>query len=677
MRHKHDVLSKISLTEELILLMLDEKTGYLEVSPGWEFSCVMAGTVIADLTLRGRIDTDLERLYLTDPTPTGDDVLDMVLQEIAATKKVYDTQYWIEKNTSRVDHIISTYFDRLVDRKIIVQELGGFFSPARLVSRSGIYPSNDLETYREAKLRITELILNDTIPDPHDAILVAMMNVCIGFKHLLHEEDHVERQDRIDWISKLDLVGRTVATAVKNSTIRPRLEIPQIKPVPKVKMKDILRQKDFFRGWISRGLYGLYKHHGPIMKMPFDMKGHPLYVMVGQDANQWFQKHGRYYLRTKEFMRDIEHEIDDANASLHSSDGSDHFKMRKSMKDAYSRSALGKRLPDLYEYHRSFIGKWKEGDEIAVGPAFRRLARVQVSRISLNVDVSEFEEELMEFIHRVMMTHGLGLPSFILKTPKMKRYRKYAIQLKDMVIQSHTPRQRKGKPVDMADKFLEINRNAPYALSELDLTYSIVSTMFVSIYMGSTLAFIIHCLLKNPDIHEAVYKEAEKIFGNGKVPKEKDFSLENIDVTHRVILESARMFAVVPWQVRGVVNQFKFDNYEIPSGSRLILGGTAAHYDEDLFRNPNKFDIDRYLPERAEHKQPGTYAPYGLGTHTCPGQRQMNLQLVVNTMLLVYHLNLELVNKNRELKINPLPTSSPRKNVKFRVVGIRNPIPAA
>ena len=45
----------VRLTEELILLMLNEQSGYLEMVPGWDFSCVMAGAVIADLALESRI----------------------------------------------------------------------------------------------------------------------------------------------------------------------------------------------------------------------------------------------------------------------------------------------------------------------------------------------------------------------------------------------------------------------------------------------------------------------------------------------------------------------------------------------------------------------------------------------------------------------------------------------
>ncbi len=103
------------LTEELILLMLNEQSGYLEMVPGWNFPCVMAGAVIADLALEGRIDTDLESLYLIDATPTGDELLDPTLLEIRETRESSSTQYWIERNTARSEEIVTVTLDRLVE----------------------------------------------------------------------------------------------------------------------------------------------------------------------------------------------------------------------------------------------------------------------------------------------------------------------------------------------------------------------------------------------------------------------------------------------------------------------------------------------------------------------------------------------------------------------------------
>ncbi len=212
----------IRLAEELILLMLNERTGYLEMVPGWNFSCVMAGAVIADLALEDRIDTDLDALYLVDPSPTGDDLLDPTLNEIAESRETRDSQYWIERNTARSEEIVSATLDRLVERGILDYESGGFWTLSRSVSRSGHYPISDERTRQEAKARVLSVILNDFIPDPRDAILVALMHTCDGFKLLLPPEEYEEKLERIETIAKLDLVGRSVASAVRESTATPR-----------------------------------------------------------------------------------------------------------------------------------------------------------------------------------------------------------------------------------------------------------------------------------------------------------------------------------------------------------------------------------------------------------------------------------------------------------------------
>ncbi len=107
------VQSPIRLAEELILLMLNERSGYLEMVPGWSFACVMVGAVIADLALENRLDTDLNTLSLVNASPTGDNLLYPTLNDIAESKEASDTQYWIERNAGRSDEIVMATLDRL------------------------------------------------------------------------------------------------------------------------------------------------------------------------------------------------------------------------------------------------------------------------------------------------------------------------------------------------------------------------------------------------------------------------------------------------------------------------------------------------------------------------------------------------------------------------------------
>ena len=669
------VQSPIRLAEELILLMLNEQSGYLEMVPGWSFSCVMAGSVIADLALEDRIDSDLNRLYLVDPTPIGDKLLDPTLKEIAESRESSDTQFWIERTAGRSEEIVTATLDRLVERKILDYEMGGFWGLSRSVSRSGTYPTSDFHVRQEAKSRVLSVILNDDIPDPSDAILIALMHTCGGFKLVLSPEDYEEKLERIETIAKLDLVGRSVASAVRDSTAQPKTRrVIQAKPIPKLRFVDILRQRDLRSGNIPKAMNGIFREYGPVVQLPFKIRKSTVVALMGPDTNQWVNKYGRFYLRSKDYIQDLERAFG-ATRTMPGMDGAEHYRMRKSLQGAYSRAALGRKLPELIHQCRQSLCRWNEGEVLRAGPTFKKHVSSQISHLVIGVDCSHYVDELLEYEHRALVTQVQGaLPKFMLRTPKMKRYGKRVRELQEAITASHTPAQRRGKPPDIADAILELHKNDPQFLPETDITFPFVASMVASIYLGSGLAFAVYSMIRHPDLYAKIQREAELLFGNGREPQAEDFSHESIDVTVRLCMESARLYPVIPWQLRTVMNECIVSGYEIPAKTMLLICQTATHYAEDLFKDPLDFDIDRYLPDRAEHTTPGAYAPYGLGTHTCLGSRWVELQMAVNILLIAYHLKLDVMPADYKLGFNPFPTSSPNKKLKFRVAQIRNPI---
>ena len=111
-----------------------------------------------------------------------------------------------------------------------------------------------------AKTRVLNTILNDVIPDPRDAILIGLMHTCDGFKLILSEEDYRESLERIETLSKPDLVGRTVSAAVRESAFKPKTRrILRTKRIPRLRIVDILRQSDFRRGNIAKGLCHIFE----------------------------------------------------------------------------------------------------------------------------------------------------------------------------------------------------------------------------------------------------------------------------------------------------------------------------------------------------------------------------------------------------------------------------------
>ena len=665
----------IRIAEELILLMLDEQSGYLEMVPGWDFSCVMAGAVLADLALERRIETDLERLYLVDSNPTGDDLLDPTLKDIAASEEKSDAQFWIERNTRHADEIVAATLDRLVARNILTHQTGGFWGLSRDVSRSGTYPTQANETRGESKARVLSVILNDEIPDPRDAILVALMHTCGGFKLLLEEEDYEERLDRIELVARLDLIGRTVAAAVKDSTAKPKTRrVLQTRPIPRLGFLGFLRQRDLLSGNIPKAMYGIYRKHGPVVRMPFKIQGAPVVALMGPDVNRWVNRHGRFYLRSKDYIERLENAFG-ASRSMPGMDGAEHYRMRKSLQSAYSRATLARRLPELIDNCRTSLGRWRQGDVFRGAEGFQHHVSSQISHLTMGVDCSHYVDELLAFEHRALVTRVQGtLPEFMLSTPRMKRYGKHVRRLQEAITASHTPAQRKGKPRDIADALLDLHKSDPQFLPETDLTFPFVAAMVASIYLGSGLAFAVYNMVRHPEVYARIRGEAESLFGNGREPNDDDFSHDSVDVTVRLCMESSRMYPVIPWQLRTVMNECVVSGYGIPTNTMTLICQTVPHYSDDLYKDPLKFDIDRYLPDRAEHLKPGAYAPYGLGTHMCLGHRWVELQMAVNVLLIAHHLQLEVAPDNYRMGINPFPTLAPNRKLKFRVAQLTNPL---
>ncbi|MCY4192226.1 MAG: GPP34 family phosphoprotein [Rhodospirillaceae bacterium] len=64
----------MNLVHELVLLLLNEESGYFHQVPGWNLNCALARASLADLALLGRLDMDLDHLFVAGPATTEDSI---------------------------------------------------------------------------------------------------------------------------------------------------------------------------------------------------------------------------------------------------------------------------------------------------------------------------------------------------------------------------------------------------------------------------------------------------------------------------------------------------------------------------------------------------------------------------------------------------------------------------
>ncbi len=664
----------LSLPEELILMLLNQETGYFHQVPGWNLNCAVCGAVLAELSLLSRIDTDMESLFLVDPTETGNPTLDPILKEIIREPTQRNTRFWIERFAARAESIIDLVLDRLVDLKILEHHDGNFWTLSRTGWQTELHGATQEGSASQfIKTRISRTIFSKEIPDPRDIIVICLINTCDVFRFIFQLDDESEK--RIQALCKIDLIGRSIANAVTQTLIGPLFRHSSLvkKEIPSVSLPKLLINPHTRKGNIPALFADLTQKYGPVFQIrpPFQ---EPMIFLSGAKVNRWVHRNGRMYLRARDYFTDIE-KVYGASGLIPSLDGAEHFRLRKAMQPGYSRERLEGSLSPLYGYIRAFMGDWKVGSSVHAVRLCRRMINAQISPLVLSIDSQDIVEDLIKFKERALTTHVAKiLPKFLLHTPDMKRPAK-AIDVAMQRVQSvHTPAQRAGCPRTLADDLLSLYASDPQFLPESNMGFSLSAPMLASMYLGDALAFALYAMASHPELYSRIRSEADALF-DGPDPDKKGFAKSEIDVTNRFIMECMRMYPIVPMSLRNVMNSCVIENYALPVGTRVFIAQTAPHYMEDVFPNPFSFDIDRYLPPRNEHLSPG-YAPYGLGTHTCLGFRWVELQLAVNLLMVAHYFTLEVSPANYKLRFNPFPSMSPSKRMKFRIAEQRRALPA-
>jgi hypothetical protein len=171
---------------------------------------VLAGAALMELALDNRVDSDLEQLILVDGKPTGDDILDDVLERLGQAGAGLSVAAALELITANAEQYQERALKRLVAKGILREDDGRFL----WVFRTRRYPVVDDREQREVKARLREILLTDEIPDPRDVVLICLIDACGLLDLVLTPDEIAGTKIRVEQLSRLDLIGQAVTKAV-------------------------------------------------------------------------------------------------------------------------------------------------------------------------------------------------------------------------------------------------------------------------------------------------------------------------------------------------------------------------------------------------------------------------------------------------------------------------------
>ena len=181
------------------------------------------------------------------------------------------------------------------------------------------------------------------------------------------------------------MIGRAIAAAVTQSIVAPALRRPSLtKPIPTVSLRDLVFNRELRQGRLPAGFANLAEKYGPVfeLRLPFRQN---MIVLAGLKTNQWAHRKGRVFLRAKDYFEGVDKAYG-VSRSMHSTDGADHFRFRKSLQPAYSRKTLTRRLDEVYDLARTHMASWDVGTTMPVQVMLRPLLNAQTSPLLASID---------------------------------------------------------------------------------------------------------------------------------------------------------------------------------------------------------------------------------------------------------------------------------------------------
>jgi cytochrome P450 len=156
----------------------------------------------------------------------------------------------------------------------------------------------------------------------------------------------------------------------------------------------------------------------------------------------------------------------------------------------------------------------------------------------------------------------------------------------------------------------------------------------------SLLTSFLMSLRDHPRVADALLAEQREVVGAAPLRVDHLRGLVRLDAA---LKEVERLLPPISLGQRGVAAAVEVGGYHLPAGTMVIYSPYVTHRLPQVYRDPERFDPDRFLPPREEHKTtPYALVGFGGGPRLCIGLAfaQLEAKIVASLLLRRYRWQL-------------------------------------
>ena len=414
----------------------------------------------------------------------------------------------------------------------------------------------------------------------------------------------------------------------------------------------------------------LFRAYGPVFQLRQPGQD-PRIILAGPEINVFMARYEDKYFTTGEHWAQFDAMISQRQGGMAGArDGVANRQRRAQSSRQWSRARILDQVPRMISIILEHTQDWQPGSRIAVHACMRRIVAEQLGRLLLGVSPGQYLDAFVTYLNATLAsTLGIGNTSddhadAAVLQRAVERVNEFSRTAYEAHLAHPYPN---GKP-DMLDEAIDAMRDGelPEASRLAILRIVVLAPLLAGIdTVANSLCFMLYALLAHPNAGRRVQTEVDAAWSQGMLSWER---LKQMPDLRGAMMETLRRYPVAPGHRARVARPLTLAGYRLEPGQDVEVAMTVPHFLEELYPRPLHFDIERFRPPRNEHRQPGAYAPFGLGDHACLGAGIAEVQMMVIMATLLSSYTLQLDPPDYRLTIAYDPTPVPGNHFQVQVV---------
>lgn len=342
-------------------------------------------------------------------------------------------------------------------------------------------------------------------------------------------------------------------------------------------------------------------------------------------------------------------------------DGAEHAHYRSLLTPAFRAEPMDQAIDSIAEVVRTQLHQHIDQDRVEFYDVFKRLAFAVAGRVLLGIDTEPHTPQLVRWFNQ--FSAGLFTP-FPWSLPGTTFGR--ALKARQHIaayFQGVIDEKRQSPEFNALRQLMD--GKTPQAAPLPD--EEIIAQMLLMLFAGhdttaSLSTWLTYELGTQPDLKAKVQAEQDENAGDLSLGLLRSFRY-----LEACIKEAERKYPPAPTGFRGVMEDLTFQGYNIPKGWTLIYSPLFTHHMPSLYPNPERFEPERMLAPRQEHKQqPYALVGFGGGPRKCIGEHLAGVELKTIFALLHREFSFE-VFPDQDVRPEFIPSMHPKRGLYGRI----------